>query len=159
MPVSGSGVIIGAVDRAKRRLDGSAAGIDGAAVRNCMADRAVAKGGKLLAARDGCGRKHRGIRPRDRRDRPPWQHGSGDTECCGTKDRNSRQRATPLGKRIFPDIGRNLRCGRRDWQHDLFGTLITPHPRKNALGRKRQFAKTHPGRIKDGVGNRRGAWD
>ena len=41
----------------------------------------------------------------------------------------------------------------------MFGTLITPQPRKNTLGRKRQFAKTHPGRIKDGVGNRRGAWD
>ena len=80
----GIGCDIGAVDRAERGLDGSAAGIDGAAVRNRMADRAVAKGGKLLAAGDGCGRKHRGIRPGNRRDRPPWQHGGGDTECRGT---------------------------------------------------------------------------
>ena len=47
-------------------IDGAASGIDDA-VRLGVADRAVAKGGQLPAAGNGCSRKHRCVRPRDRR--------------------------------------------------------------------------------------------
>jgi len=51
----GIGRDVGRVDRAERRLEGSASGIDGATIGIGVAHRAVAERGKSLAAGDGCG--------------------------------------------------------------------------------------------------------
>ena len=68
---------VGAVDDAERRLQRASAGIDCAA-RGGVADHAIAERGQLLAAGDGRGGKHRWIRPRNRRDRPPRQRRGAD---------------------------------------------------------------------------------
>ena len=56
-----------------------------------VADRAVAERGQLPAAVDGRCRKHRRIRPRDRRDRSPRQHGRGDADAAGDKRGDGRE--------------------------------------------------------------------
>ena len=83
---------VGRVDRAERRRQRLAAGVEDA-VRRGVADRAVAERGELLAARDGRGRINRGIGTRDRRDRSPRQHGGADADRGGAQGCGRREHA------------------------------------------------------------------
>ena len=81
-PGRGIGGDVGTPDRAEWRLDRAASRVDGT-VRIGVTDRAIAERGKLPAASDRRGRIDRCIRPGDRRDRSPRQHGCSDADRCG----------------------------------------------------------------------------
>src|SRR5580698_3870685 len=102
-PVTDSGLDIGrdvgAVDRAERRFDGPATGIEYPVDRG-VTGRAVAKCCQLPAAFDGGRRKYRGVRPRDRCDRAPGQDSGGNTDTAGDKSRGGGEDTASRVERI-----------------------------------------------------------
>src|ERR1700722_5996310 len=75
---------IGAVDRAERRFDWTATGVEYPVDRG-VTGRAVAKRRQLPATFDGGCRKYGRLRPGDRCDRAPGQDSGGDTDAAGDK--------------------------------------------------------------------------
>src|SRR5580692_9366053 len=90
---------VGAVDRAERRFDRPATGIEYPVDRG-VTGRAVAKRCQLPAVFDGGRRKYRGVRPGDRRDRAPGQDSCGDTDTAGDKGCGGGEDAASRVERI-----------------------------------------------------------
>ncbi len=137
-PIADAGVDIGrdigAVDRAKRRLQRQAAGIPGAVGRG-VADRAVAGRGHQAAAFDGRGGIEARLGGRNGRDRgSPWHHG-------GAQRGDGRAgRKQPIA---FAPCRPVLRAFAGEGQAHAFAA-------------ERRLAQAHAGGVEDGVGDRGG---
>ena len=153
----GIGRDVGAVDGAERRLEGPAAGIDDAARRY---GRPRSRRARPVAGR---GRWWRPNRPTHRaaRSARSTRHGSTAAAMPTIAAQTAamrRQRAASVWQRDFAsdraEAGEAVGAGRqRRSGHRVFAA----QSRQNTFRRERQFAKPHAGRVKDRVGDRRGA--